>query len=47
MEPEQNAPVMDIRIGGFRMTVQRIPVKLLTLLTATACSGFTAWITGR
>ncbi|WP_157877813.1 hypothetical protein [Streptomyces kanamyceticus] len=47
METDHKAPALDIRIGGFRMTLQRVPVKLLTLLAATACSGFTAWITGR
>jgi hypothetical protein len=47
METERNVPVLDIRIGGFRLTMQRFPVKLLTLVTATACSGFTAWIANR
>lgn len=44
-EPTQRA--VDIRIGGLRVTMQRIRVKLLTLLTASAWSGFTAWITSR
>jgi hypothetical protein len=47
METDRSTPVLDIRVGGFRMTVQRVPVKLLTLLTAGACSGFTAWVTSR
>lgn len=47
MQPEPTRPALDIRIGGLRVTMQRVPVKLLTLLTATACSGFTAWITNR
>ncbi|MFH8367612.1 hypothetical protein [Streptomyces sp. NPDC018031] len=47
MKADHSTPVLDIRVGGFRMTMQRVPVKLLTLLTAAACSGFTAWLTSR
>lgn len=47
MEPEQNAPVLDVRVGGFRMTVQRVPVRLLTALITCAGSAITAWITAR
>jgi hypothetical protein len=47
VQPEPTRPALDIRIGGFRMTMQRIPGKFLTLLSASACSGFTAWITSR
>lgn len=47
MEPDHGSPVLDIRIGGFRMTVQRVPVRLLTALVTCGGSAFTAWITTR
>jgi hypothetical protein len=45
MAANQNTPALDIRIGGFRMTLERIPVRLLTALVACGGSAFTAWIT--
>lgn len=47
VQTEPTRPALDIRIRGFRVTMQDIPVKFLTLLSASACSGFTAWITSR
>lgn len=47
MEIERTAPALDIRIGGFRMTLQRVPVRLLTALITCAGSALTAWITTR
>ena len=47
METDRSTPALDIRIGGFRMTLQRVPVRLLTALVTCAASGFTAWITAR
>jgi hypothetical protein len=47
MEADQRAPALDIRIGGFRMTFQRIPVRLLAALGACSGSAFAAWLTAR
>lgn len=41
------APAADIRIGGFRVTVQRFPVRLLTVLATCGASALTAWFTSR
>ncbi|GGV83600.1 hypothetical protein GCM10010228_59980 [Streptomyces massasporeus] len=46
-EKHQQAPALDIRIGGFRMTVQSMPVRLLTILMTCGGSAFTAWFTSR
>ncbi|MZF83511.1 hypothetical protein [Streptomyces sp. SID5643] len=46
-EKHEQAPALDIRIGGFRMTVQRMPVRLLTVLMTCGGSALTAWLTTR
>ena len=46
-EVDRCMPALDIRIGGFRMTVQRVPVRLLTFLATCSGSAFTAWMTTR
>jgi hypothetical protein len=46
-ENHDSAPALDTRIGGFRMTFQRIPVRLLTVLMTCGGSAFTAWFTTR
>ncbi|MGA5204114.1 MULTISPECIES: hypothetical protein [Streptomyces] len=46
-EKHEQAPALDIRIGGFRMTVQRMPVRLLTVLMTCGGSAFTAWFASR
>lgn len=47
MEIDGKAPALDIRIGGFRMTLERIPARLLTALVTCGGSAFTAWFTTR
>lgn len=47
METGHTSPALDIRIGGFRMTFQRIPARLLAALGTCAGSAFTAWLTTR
>lgn len=47
MRPEKNTPAVDVRIGGFRMTWQRIPVRLVAFVTTGAGSVLTAWWTTR
>ena len=47
MQSNHSAPVLDIRIGGFRMTLQQVPVRLLTALVTLGGSAFTAWLTTR
>ncbi len=47
MAADHNAPELDIRVRGFRMTVQRIPPGLVTLLVTCAGFGLTAWFTTR
>ncbi|MFE1953537.1 hypothetical protein ACFW9D_24075 [Streptomyces sp. NPDC059524] len=44
---EKRAPVVDVRIGGFRMTWQCVPVRFVTLLATGAGSALTAWWTTR
>lgn len=44
---DQEMPALDIRVGGFRLTMQRIPVRLLTALVTCGGSAFTAWFTTR
>ncbi|GHB88378.1 hypothetical protein GCM10010306_099250 [Streptomyces umbrinus] len=43
---DDTAPFLELRIGGFRLTLQRPPVRFLAAVSALACSGFTAWWTG-
>lgn len=31
-QPERSVPALVIRIGGFRMTLERVPARLLTVL---------------
>jgi hypothetical protein len=45
-EPRPPRAAVDIRIGGVRLTVQRVPAWLFTLLTTAAGSGV-AWWTNR
>ncbi|GGX26852.1 hypothetical protein GCM10010353_47490 [Streptomyces chryseus] len=40
---ERATPVLDLRVGGLHLTVQRIPVGLLLMLTALSGSGITGW----
>jgi hypothetical protein len=47
MRVEKVAPAVDVRIGGFRMTWQRVPVRLIAFLTTGAGSALTAWWTTR
>lgn len=42
---QKRGPAVDVRIGGFRMTGQRVPVRLVTLLAAGADPALTAWWT--
>ncbi|MGY0061337.1 hypothetical protein ACWY4P_33170 [Streptomyces sp. LZ34] len=44
---DRGMPALDIRVGGFRMTIQRVPVRLLMLLATCGGSAFTAWMTSR
>lgn len=44
---DDQVPVLDIRIGGFRMTSQRFPVRLVLVLFTCGASGLTAWFTSR
>ncbi|MGP4009212.1 hypothetical protein [Streptomyces sp. 4N124] len=46
MPKSDDAPFLELRIGGFRLILQRPPVRFLTIVSALACSGFTAWWTG-
>uniref|UniRef100_UPI0031CDE4E4 hypothetical protein n=1 Tax=Streptomyces hawaiiensis TaxID=67305 RepID=UPI0031CDE4E4 len=46
-EMHEQAPALDIRVGGFRMTVQRMPVRLLTVLMTCGGSAFAAWFASR
>ncbi|MGW7468977.1 hypothetical protein ACWGJT_31010 [Streptomyces xantholiticus] len=47
LELDRSMPALDIRIGGFRMTIQRVPVRLLAFLATCGGSAFTAWMTTR
>lgn len=47
LENRDKAPALEIRIGGFRMTVQHVPVRLLTVVMNCGVSAFTAWFTTR
>ncbi|MBB5102458.1 hypothetical protein FHS40_001511 [Streptomyces spectabilis] len=44
-ESASSRPFLEIHIGGFHLVVQRVPVRLLAVLAAVTCSGFTAWWT--
>lgn len=39
-------PYFELRVGGFRVTADRIPVRLLTLASS-AATGVAAWLWGR
>ncbi|MGA4839071.1 hypothetical protein [Streptomyces sp. G45] len=39
----RTAPVVDIRIGGCRLTIQRVPVWLITLVTTATGTGVAWW----
>lgn len=47
MESDRDTSALDVRIGGFRMTLQRVPVRLITALVTCGGSALTAWITTR
>ncbi|MEV0440899.1 hypothetical protein AB0I84_36640 [Streptomyces spectabilis] len=47
MPVDQRAPDLELRVRGFRMTVQRVPVRLLTFLATCGASALTAWLTTR
>jgi hypothetical protein len=40
------APYFELRVGGFRVTADRIPVRLLTLVSS-AATGLAAWLLTR
>ncbi|MFB7462632.1 hypothetical protein [Streptomyces sp. NPDC056224] len=46
MAVDDGTPAVDIRVGGFRLTVQRVPVWLITALSTAAGTG-AAWWTSR
>jgi hypothetical protein len=39
----KTAPYFELRIGGFRVTAERIPVKALSALTGVATAALTWW----
>ncbi|NGO14031.1 hypothetical protein G5C60_42195 [Streptomyces sp. HC44] len=41
---DDTAPFLELRIGGLHLTLQRPPVKFLSLVATLAGSGFTAWL---
>ncbi|WP_425837374.1 hypothetical protein [Streptomyces fractus] len=47
MASEKSTPAVDVRIGGFRVTWQRVPVRLVAFLTTGVGSALTAWWTSR
>ncbi|WP_157855860.1 hypothetical protein [Streptomyces aureocirculatus] len=47
MEVDHSIPALDIRIGGFRMTLQRIPLRFLAAVGTCAGSVLAAWFTTR
>lgn len=38
------SPVLDIRIGGMRLTIQRVPITAIRTISAVAASAVTVWI---
>ncbi|KJY16310.1 MULTISPECIES: hypothetical protein [Streptomyces] len=46
-EIESKKPFLELRAGGFHLVVQKPPVRLMSVLVAVGCSGFTAWWTSR
>ncbi|WP_369192423.1 hypothetical protein [Streptomyces sp. R08] len=43
--PARHQPFLDLRVGGLRLTIQRIPYPLLALATGIAGSlGSTVWL---
>ncbi|MDQ0931844.1 hypothetical protein QFZ49_001751 [Streptomyces turgidiscabies] len=44
MSNAERHPYFELRIGGFRMTAERFPVRLLTALATAATSGVGTWL---
>ncbi|MVO84277.1 MULTISPECIES: hypothetical protein [Streptomyces] len=47
MEVDYTIPALDIRIGGFRMTLQRLPLRFLAAVGTFGGSALAAWFTTR
>ncbi|MGW1496787.1 hypothetical protein [Streptomyces sp. NPDC002402] len=43
-QPPQKEPSFELRCGGVRLTVQRVPAWLITVVTTTSVSGLTLWL---
>ncbi|MEU9617329.1 hypothetical protein AB0D56_38355 [Streptomyces sp. NPDC048209] len=46
MSQNPNRPQFELRFGGLHLTIQRLPVWLITAVTA-GTSGVTAWLARR
>ncbi|MFF3725125.1 hypothetical protein ACFYYM_22440 [Streptomyces erythrochromogenes] len=46
-EIKSQKPFLELRAGGFHLVMQKAPVRLMSVLVAVGCSGFTAWWTAR
>ncbi|WP_405448026.1 hypothetical protein [Streptomyces erythrochromogenes] len=46
-EIKSQKPFLELRAGGLHLVMQKAPVRLMSVLVAVGCSGFTAWWTAR
>ena len=46
-DSDTQSPQFEFRCGGLRLTIQRVPVRLLTALAACGGTAFAAWVTAR
>lgn len=43
---DTKTPYFELRVGGFRVTADRVPVRLLTIVSS-AATGVAAWLLNR